>query len=270
MNGLDLLRWVLLVIGVAILVGIYLAGQRSFRARRRARRAERASLAEVQAAEDEDRLGGTGQESEPASEFDRELEDLGHSISLEEGRSVRPTRREDAGGGAARPATEAGATADPAAADTAAGGGQPTKLVALFVMAREGHTFRGVDIRAAAQAAGLEYGDMRIFHCRHAQDPQRRSVFSMANVVEPGWFELETMDALETPGLALFMQRPGPMSGSEAFDTMVAAARVLQSRLQGELRDASRSVLGQQTIEHLRDEIREFERRQQSAVRSAR
>lgn len=45
----------------------------------------------------------------------------------------------------------------------------------------------------------------------------------------------------------------------EVFDLMLDTARAIAARLNGELRDDQRSVLTNQTIEHNRQRIRQFE-----------
>ncbi len=140
------------------------------------------------------------------------------------------------------------------------------KIIVIYLQASPDAPFRGPDIVAAAQAADLEHGDMRIFHrLQPGGDP--RPVFSMANIVEPGWFDLEAMDAFESPGLALFLQLPGPLEGPLALDAMLASAQIMQRQLGGELRDAQRSVLTKQTMAHLREDVQEFTRRQRLAQR---
>ena len=58
------------------------------------------------------------------------------------------------------------------------------------------------------------------------------------------------------------MGLPGPRHPKTAFDLMLAAARKLSEELNGELKDDQRSVLTAQTIEHYRQRMAEFERRQ--------
>ncbi len=253
MNGLDLLRWVLLVVGAAILIAVYFAGRRSVGARLRRRRA-RAELPEIDSEAD------SGSLAVP----DPELAELGRSIAIEERagthagdehnpsiKAERPPNRTQRRGAASSPAEPEGPKPEP-------------KIVMVYVVARSGLTFRGPDIFDAARDAGLEYGDMRIFHHYETVGGEPKSVFSLANMVEPGWFDDEQKDQLQSPGLVLFLQLPGPMEGAKAFDAMIAAAQTLKRNLGGELRDASRSVMGQQTIAHLRDEISDYERQQRT------
>ena len=75
-------------------------------------------------------------------------------------------------------------------------------------------------------------------------------------------FDLDDIDHFTTPAVSFFLGLPGPRHPKQAFDVMVAAARKLSQELNGELKDDQRSVLTAQTIEHYRQRIVEFERRQ--------
>ncbi|MBI5039895.1 MAG: hypothetical protein HZB57_01385, partial [Gammaproteobacteria bacterium] len=86
-------------------------------------------------------------------------------------------------------------------------------------------------------------------------------VFGVANLVEPGTLETEALAETGTPGLTLFLQLPGPLRPVQAFDLFVGTAQQLAARLDGELRDKNRNVLSRQLLEHLRDDIQQYERR---------
>jgi cell division protein ZipA len=86
-------------------------------------------------------------------------------------------------------------------------------------------------------------------------------LFSMANALKPGIFDLDEMDATYVRAVSFFMGLPGPRHPKQALDLMIAAARKLAHELGGDLKDEQRSVLTAQTIEHYRQRIAEFERK---------
>ena len=131
---------------------------------------------------------------------------------------------------------------------------EPLVLV-MSVMAGE-DKFDGDSIREALEAEGLEHGDMKIFHYHVAN--KRDAVFSVASILEPGYFELDKLSEFATPGLMLFCQLPGPVSANEAFDTMLDKARGLSVRLHGKLCDEKRNKLTPQAIAHYRDRITNY------------
>jgi cell division protein ZipA len=127
-------------------------------------------------------------------------------------------------------------------------------LVVMTVMAKSDQLFNGMDIFETALANGFVHGDMNIFHFYPEQE-SKRAVCSMANAVEPGYFEIDNIEQLHTPGLTLFMQLPGPMESREAFEQTVKLGRAMAEQLGGDLCDETRSVLTMQTIEHLKEKV---------------
>jgi cell division protein ZipA len=119
-------------------------------------------------------------------------------------------------------------------------------------------TFRHLAWRLGA---GLVYGEMNIFHRFEDVLKLGKNQFSMANMMEPGTFDLETMDQLHTPGVVFFLGLPTAQDSMQAFDFMLETAQCLASNLGGEVLDEQRSVMRPQTIEHCRQQIRDFERR---------
>lgn len=134
------------------------------------------------------------------------------------------------------------------------------RIVSLFVMAREGQAFNGADLIVAAEKAGLEYGDMGIYH--RLVDGRREAgpIFSVANMLKPGSFDLTRLDVLRTPGLSFFMTLPGPITALDAWDTMLPTAQRLAELLDGQVLDEERNALGRQRIAHIRDELRGWDR----------
>jgi cell division protein ZipA len=134
------------------------------------------------------------------------------------------------------------------------------RIVSLFVVAREGHVFNGADLIVAAEKAGLEYGDMGIYHRLVDGKREVGPIFSVANMVKPGSFDLTRLDALRTPGLSFFMALPGPVTALDAWDAMLPTAQRLAELLDGQVLDEERNALGRQRIAHIRDELRGWDR----------
>ena len=170
-----------------------------------------------------------------------------------------------AGGRRKREAPKAKATAKAASAEPVTQAPEPPpppeEVLVVHVLAREA-PMAGPALVETVTHYGLRYGDMNIFH--HYDATTRQPAFSMASAVEPGTFDLSTLDSFETPGVSFFLQLPGPSAPLEAFEAMVQVAKALAERFQGELRDEQRSVMTAQTLDYCRQRIREFQRRQMS------
>ncbi|HSG91342.1 MAG TPA: cell division protein ZipA [Pseudomonadales bacterium] len=139
----------------------------------------------------------------------------------------------------------------------------PEDVIVIRVLCKGGTRMPGPALLEVITDQALRFGDMNIFH-RYARNDRGRIEFSLASAVEPGTFDLGAIDDFETPGVTLFMQLPGPEHPLEAFEDMVGVARALATELQADLKDEQHSVMTAQTIEHCRQRIREFTRRQMS------
>ena len=138
------------------------------------------------------------------------------------------------------------------------------KIVTLYIAAKAGEKLRGPDIVVAAEKTGLAYGHMNVFHRLVEGHPERGPIFSVANIMKPGSFEMATIQSLETPAIAFFLTLPAPVSALDAWETMLPTAQRMAELLDGVLLDESRNALGRQRIQHLRDELRAWDRRQES------
>lgn len=154
----------------------------------------------------------------------------------------------------------------PGSSQPLAGANRPEarEVVVINVLARSGEEFQGSALKKLFEACGLEYGDMDIYHRHEQSDTTSPVQFSVANAVEPGTFKPGDMPTLATPGISFFMSMPGPSNALQAFEFMLETAQCVVRNLGGELKDERRSVMTPQTIEHCRQRIREFERKQRS------
>jgi cell division protein ZipA len=174
-----------------------------------------------------------------------------------EGAEFEPLRvdgldeREDTRGGAASPRMGVREAA------------QHERIVTLYVVAQDGYVLQGPELLVAGEKAGLVHGDLGIFHRLVDSKPELGPVFSMANMVRPGVFDLARMDQFTTPGVVLFMTLPGPLSALDAWDMMLPAATRFSELLGAQLLDDQRSPLGRQRIAALRDDLRAYDRKRE-------
>lgn len=263
---MDLLRWILLVVGALVVAGVY------FWSRRGAREQEQLFVRSepgVGHQDDEfDPLFASVPKSRPAQpplsteDGEPDLEAMHRELS-----SLQELLKEEAADrarAAAAEQTEASSVEQPAKTASRAPASPPEeKLVVLYLVAPPQQVFAGAEVGAALQEAGLRYADdMHIYHRYPNGSDAGTPVFGAANLVEPGTLEIEALAETGTPGLTLFLQLPGPLRPLQAFDLFATTAQQLADRLGGELRDKSRSALSRQTLEHLRDDIQQYERRQ--------
>ena len=143
---------------------------------------------------------------------------------------------------------------------------ETSEVVVINVMAKKGFDFVGDDLMQVLISNGLRFGEMNIFHKRLGNDSKSVLVFSVANILNPGTFDLNNMDSFRTLGISLFLALPTAINNGDAFEQMLSVAQQVSSSLDGELKDDHRNVMTAQTIEHYRQRISDFELRQLKAA----
>ncbi|HEX7368711.1 MAG TPA: cell division protein ZipA [Rhodanobacteraceae bacterium] len=251
------LRIIIALIGVVILLAIYFFGRtrKPGQGRRLVLRKKRGDARVEPLIGDTDEAAGdraesiSPQQGELDVAMQRELDRLGATMAAERGDHQVPSPP------AAPPPRPAEATA----------GRRPQqfpvdRIVTLFVAAPEDETFGGSDIVVAAEKAGLRFGAMHIFHRLVDGRPDAGPIFSMANMMKPGYFDMARIAEVTTPGVTFFATLPGPVPALDAWDAMLPAAQRIAELLGGELLDEDRNTLGRQRIAGLREELRLWDR----------
>jgi cell division protein ZipA len=221
---MDGLRWLLLLFGLLVVVGVYLYSRRERDGKLPSRRAPRTDRVEPS-------LNGSSATSDVELQEEQYVDDeTDHSHldddpdrdSLEE----KPSPRQ--------------------------------KIVTMRLVAKKHGAFAGDDLILNLRAVGMRHGKFGIFH-RYQGDDAKKVVFSAASLVEPGSFDLENVTDQKIPGISLFMVLPGPLDGCKAFDLMMEAGRTLTKALHAELLDESGSTLSIQRERYLREEIIQYQ-----------
>lgn len=135
-------------------------------------------------------------------------------------------------------------------------------VIAIHVRSNNTDGFDGPLVLSTILEIGMRFGSMEIFHKRGGSDSGSRIVYSLANAVEPGTFNLNDVSSFSTPCVVFFMQLPCPSKPLAAFRDMLDAADKFAKALDGILLDEQRNVLHQQTLVHIHERIQEYERKQ--------
>ena len=132
------------------------------------------------------------------------------------------------------------------------------RVVAIRLKANNQDGFDGATLLRSFATGGLRFGRFGIFHFEEAGGD---TAFSVASIVEPGTFDLDSLPENGCPGVTLFMVVPGPADPGIALHDMLTLARSLAADLDGELLDERGVSLTAQREAHLREEISEQVRR---------
>ena len=141
---------------------------------------------------------------------------------------------------------------------------EPSRILLVHVRAAEGSSFPGGELLAALKSEGLRLGDHGAFE---SPSNTGEPLYTVANMVEPGTFPKETGENFTTQGITAFMVLPGP-GGVESLAAMIESARRIARTLGGDVLDETGSTLTNQGATHLREQVIEFQRRSQIGLSS--
>ncbi|NOQ94392.1 MAG: cell division protein ZipA [Methylophaga sp.] len=127
-------------------------------------------------------------------------------------------------------------------------------VISFTVMARDDQLFSGKSIKSTLESLDLHFGDLQIFH-RTLPGLRKQTLFSVANILDPGTLNPDGFATMRTPGLLVFARLPGPVNGLTLFDDLLDVAQKMTDKLDGTLCDESREVLSQSAIEDMRNRI---------------
>lgn len=235
---MESLRWVLLAAGIAFVVVIYFLG-RSRRKRNHSIVDElEDDLPEFSAGNLDDVDEGVG-EVRVVTHSRSELED--EEVSLDENGDELVESQ----------------STETVPAEKSFEAKMPSDFIVLYVLPKVDPTTEnpllGAQINSAAQAMGLTFGEMNIFHYK----PNTRNVFSLANMLEPGSFDPDTIHDLKTTGLTVFMK----ISGQDPLDDlteMLQRSYQMAGLLDARLCSHKRETLTEQDAENYRAQVKDF------------
>lgn len=126
-------------------------------------------------------------------------------------------------------------------------------ILMLYLRPADGSAFVGPNILRNINAVGMRHGDLQIFHHYGAGDLRtERALFSLANMFEPGHFDIQRIEAFQTAGLVMFLNLPAALDGPVAFELFLNTAQRLAEGLQAELLVEPKTPLDAPSIDRLR------------------
>jgi len=140
-----------------------------------------------------------------------------------------------------------------------------TQVIILSVVMPENHQMSGAALLPSLLTLGMKFGEMNIFHRHHDNAGNGAVTFSLANMLNPGSFDLDSMETFVTQGVSLFMTLPNAADPFATFEQMLAAAKQLAQEFNAQLLDDKRNVMTKQTEQHYVGKIREFDRQHRLA-----
>ncbi|MCK4704071.1 MAG: cell division protein ZipA [Gammaproteobacteria bacterium] len=129
-------------------------------------------------------------------------------------------------------------------------------IIVLYILAKPSEVLTGEKINSVAQANGFVFGSMNIYHCH---DANGQTIFSLANMMEPGNFDPDSIHEMTTSGLTVFMQLSNLTQPTDDFDEMLRSAYHMSEMLGASLCNQNRQPFTQADAEYYRSLIAEIE-----------
>jgi cell division protein ZipA len=141
---------------------------------------------------------------------------------------------------------------------------EPEVIILSVVMPANQQIF-GAALLPSLLTLGLKYGDMNIFHRHEDNAGNGKVTFSLANIMNPGSFDLDNIESFATRGVSLFMTLPNAGESLSVFAQMLNAAKQLAQEFNAQVIDDKRNVMTKQTEQHYIGKIREYDRKSRIA-----
>lgn len=129
-------------------------------------------------------------------------------------------------------------------------------IIVLYILAKPSTLLTGEKINSVAQANGFQFGRMNIYH---RLDDNGQTIFSLANMLEPGNFDPDTIHHMTTSGLTVFTQLSNLSHPADDFDEMLRSAYYMSEMLGASLCNQKRQPITQADVEYYRKLIAEKE-----------
>lgn len=130
-------------------------------------------------------------------------------------------------------------------------------FVAMTILPKQSANFSGKALIAAFHKYRFYFGKQDLYHRHFGDDISKTVLYSIASIVEPGYFEQASMLKTSYAGLIIYMLTSDEMDPVNTFEKMLTNARQLAATLNAELCDIKRQPLTTQALSQMRERIKE-------------
>jgi len=121
---------------------------------------------------------------------------------------------------------------------------EPTDIFVFNVVARDDFKLGGHELLQFFLTSGFRYGNMNIFHRHENSDGTGEVLFSIANMMAPGTFDLDSMEQFQSKGISFFLTAPNPkVDIKKAFDLMLRAVIQIAEEFNCDVLNEERGIL---------------------------
>ena len=139
----------------------------------------------------------------------------------------------------------------------------PEAEVELFIFniaAKDEQRLGGHELLQFFLTSGFRYGEMNIFHRHEHSDGTGEILFSIANMMAPGTFDLDTIEQFNSPGISFFFTAPNnKISVNKSFDMMLRAVEQVAEEFDCDVLNESREKFTQEDFLAYRERLQKYE-----------
>ena len=133
-------------------------------------------------------------------------------------------------------------------------------IIVLHVVAKPDESFCGLDLQSVISGLGFEFGEMNIYHYQDIDlSGKMITLFSLANMFEPGYFEIDNLDEFATSGITIFATLKNDGTQTHVFDTMLEITNQIAEQLDAVIWGPDKTPLVVETIENFYQKLKEAE-----------
>lgn len=122
----------------------------------------------------------------------------------------------------------------------------PSQLI-MFIAAEQAE-FTGTEVLSALDNAGLQFGEMNVYHRMILTETGEQSLFYVANGIKPWTLVPDEVAETSTPGLSLILNLPSPINNREAIHDFVKTAERLNHQLAGVIKNQNQEVISEEEL----------------------
>lgn len=132
------------------------------------------------------------------------------------------------------------------------------EVLMLYIDKAEGTPIDGAKLLPTLLTLGFKYGEMDLFHRHQDSSGKGEVLFSLANMYNPGTFDVDQMEQLTTRGLTIFMTLPNAAEPLQTFNMMHNAAKKIAEEFGAAVLDDKRNPLDVAIVRSYVEKIRKF------------
>ncbi|MCM0148456.1 cell division protein ZipA [Photobacterium galatheae] len=134
---------------------------------------------------------------------------------------------------------------------------EPDFLV-LNVHARGGELLTGVKLFQCLERHHLIYGENSVYH-RHADlAGTGPALFTVANMVSPGYFPQDQLEDFATPGVAFYLMLPCHGRADDNFNLMLQTVQRIADDMGADILDHERNLITPQRLKAYREKAKQY------------